>query len=156
MLVESPERWMRRALDEAEAAAAAGEVPIGAVIIRDNQLLAVAHNGTESLKDASAHAELIALRRASQAVADWRLDGASLFVTLEPCTMCIGALVLARVSELYFGCYDPRQGACGSLYDLSHHAALPHQLAVFPELLAKESEALLKSFFSECRTTRFS
>ena len=153
MLVENPEQWMKEALRQAKAAEAAGEVPVGAVLVRDNHLIASGFNEVEKHTDATLHAEMIAIRQGSTALGSWRLDGCSLFVTLEPCTMCVGAILLSRVSEIYFGAYDPRQGACGSLFDLSHHGALPHRFTVFPELLAAESESLLKSFFAACRTT---
>lgn len=153
MLVENPEQWMKLALTQAESAAAAGEVPVGAVLVRENRLIASGFNEVELRNDATLHAEMLAVRRGGAALGSWRLDGCSLFVTLEPCTMCVGALILSRLSELYFGAYDPRQGAVGSLFDLSNHSGLPHRMSVFPELLAARSEALLKSFFAACRTT---
>jgi tRNA(adenine34) deaminase len=141
------EKWMREALEEARLASSLGEVPVGAVVVCDDEIVARAHNEVELRQDATAHAEMLALQRASAALGTWRLENVSLFVTLEPCTMCTGALVLARVRSLYFGCYDPKQGAVGSLYDLSRHLELAHQMEVFPGLLAQEAQDLLKSFF---------
>lgn len=145
------EHFMREALQEAQSAASQGEVPVGAVVVVNGTIISRAHNEVERRQDATLHAELLALRRASEATGSWRLTGASLYVTLEPCTMCTGALILARIDALYFGAWDPRQGATGSLYDLSHHTALPHSFPVFPELLRTESEELLKGFFAQCR-----
>lgn len=144
--------YMRAALDEARAAAAAGEVPVGAVIVVDNTIVARAHNEVEKESDATLHAEMLALRRASKALGRWRLDDATLYVTLEPCPMCLGALLHARVGKLCFGAWDPRQGAAGSLFNLAQHPGLPHSLEVIPEILARESEELLKSFFEACRS----
>jgi len=143
--------YMREALSLAKQAAVKGEVPIGAVVVHENKIIACAHNEVETERDATAHAEILAIQRASAALGSWRLDKTSLFVTLEPCSMCIGALILARVENLYFGCYDPRQGAVGSLYNLCEHPALPHKINVYPEVLASECEDLLKSFFAACR-----
>ena len=142
---------MSEALKAAEAASQVGEVPVGAVVVVGGRIVARAHNEVETLGDASAHAELLALQRASKSLGTWRLDEASLVVTLEPCSMCIGAMVLARVKRLYFGCYDPKQGAVGSLFNLADHPELPHQVEVFPELMAEESERLLKDFFAKLR-----
>ena len=144
-------KFMREALEEAQLAFNAGEVPVGAIVTIEGQIVSRAHNEVERNNDASAHAEILALRRASLALNSWRLDAATLYVTLEPCTMCIGALSLARVDTIYFGAWDPRQGATGSIYDLSQHPSLPHNINVIPELLATESQALLKAFFSQCR-----
>lgn len=144
-------KFMREALEEAQLAFNAGEVPVGAIVTIDGQIVARAHNEVERNNDASAHAEILALRRAGLALNSWRLDAATLYVTLEPCTMCIGALSLARVDSIYFGAWDQRQGAAGSIYDLSQHPSLPHNINVVPELLQSESAALLKEFFSQCR-----
>lgn len=144
-------QFMQEALAEARLAEEQGEVPIGAVIVCGGKIIARAHNEVEQAHDATLHAELLALRRASEVLGSWRLSEASLYVTLEPCTMCVGALVLARIQSVYFGAWDPRQGATGSLYDLSNHSGLPHNFPVFPELLRPESEDLLKGFFARCR-----
>ena len=142
---------MREAIAEAKKAEALGEVPIGAVVVVNNQIISRAHNFIESRKDATAHAEILAIQTASSKLNSWRLDQASVIVTLEPCTMCIGAMVLARVKDLYFGCYDPRQGAVGSLYNLSAFPALPHAINVYPEVLKDECQSLLSTFFQSKR-----
>jgi len=142
---------MEEALAEAKAAAASGEVPVGAVVVVGDQIVSRAHNEVEKLQDASAHAELLALQRASATLGEWRLSECSIFVTMEPCPMCIGAILLSRLKELYFGCYDPVMGAVGSVFDLSSHPGLPRAVKVFHGLLEKESESLVKQFFSERR-----
>ncbi len=146
---------MREAIAEAQLAAHSAEVPVGAVVAtcQDGlgEIIARAHNETEDRGDATAHAEVLAIQRASAVLDNWRMSDTILCVTLEPCTMCIGALSLARVNTIYFGAWDPRQGATGSIYDLSQHPSLPHNINVIPELLATESQALLKAFFSQCR-----
>ena len=143
---------MREALAEAGKAQAAGEVPVGAVIVLDGNVIAAAHNEVESMCDATAHAEVLAIRRAGTKLGTWRLNGAELFVTLEPCTMCIGAIISARISKLYFGCYDARLGAVGSRYNIVDTlAGSSHQLKVYPEVLKDESAAVLKEFFESCR-----
>lgn len=151
MDIKAHEFWMREAIAEAKKAEALGEVPIGAVVVVNNQIISRAHNFIESRKDATAHAEILAIQTASSKLNSWRLDQASVIVTLEPCTMCIGAMVLARVKDLYFGCYDPRQGAVGSLYNLSAFPALPHAINVYPEVLKDECQSLLSTFFQSKR-----
>lgn len=143
---------MEAALDEARAAAAAGEVPVGAVVVSaDGELLARAHNRRESGGDPLAHAELLAIRQAAREVGGWRLVGATLYVTLEPCAMCAGALVLARVGRLVFGAADPKAGYCGTLGDLVRDPRLNHRLEVSSGVLAEASAGLLKGFFAELR-----
>ncbi|MCL4152527.1 UNVERIFIED_CONTAM: hypothetical protein GTU68_003311, partial [Idotea baltica] len=117
---------MSEALNQAKAAASAEEVPVGAVAVYDGKLIARAHNLVESKQDATMHAELIVLREAASILKRWRLSDVDIFVTLEPCPMCASALMLSRVRTVYFGAKDPRIGACGSLFDLSQHAAMPH------------------------------
>ena len=138
---------MAEALAEAANAFQLGEVPVGAVVVVENRIIARAHNEVELRHDATAHAEILAVQRASQCLGSWRLAEASLFVTLEPCAMCVGALLLARVKRLYFGAYDARQGAVGSLFDLSRDPALSHAIEVYPEVLADEARDLLARFF---------
>jgi tRNA(adenine34) deaminase len=142
---------MRTALEEARRAAEAGEVPVGAVVEHRGRLIARAHNQVEQLKDATAHAEMIALTQAAEAIGDWRLEGATLYVTLEPCTMCVGAILLARVERVVFGATDPVAGACGSVLDASADARLPRQVPVEGGLLAAECGGLLKEFFRKVR-----
>ena len=144
-------QFMREALAEAEQALTVGEVPVGAVVVRQGQIVGRGHNEVEAGQDATAHAEILALRRASATLGRWRLDDCALYVTLEPCSMCIGAMVLARLTELYFAAPDPKQGACGSLFDLSAHPELPHSIKTCGGLLSGESEALLRCFFASLR-----
>ena len=144
--------WMRVALGEAERAAAAGEVPVGAAVVSAaGELLAAAHNRRESDQDPLAHAEVLAIRAAAARLGGWRLDGATMYVTLEPCAMCAGALVLARVQRLVFGAADPKAGYCGSLGDLTRDQRLNHRLEVASGLLADECGALLRDFFARLR-----
>jgi tRNA(adenine34) deaminase len=145
---------MARALAEARAAAAEGEVPIGAVVVADGRIVAARHNERERAQDPIGHAELLALRDAAAALGGWRLSGATMIVTLEPCPMCAGALVAGRVGRLVFGAADPRAGACGSLYNLCADPRLNHELPVTPGVRADECGALLTSFFSEKRGER--
>ena len=151
-MTHDDERWMRKALAEARRAAEAGEVPVGAVIERDGELLARAHNRRELDQDPLAHAEVLALRAAADAVGSWRLSGATLYVSLEPCAMCAGALVNARVDRLVFGASDPKAGFCGSLGDLVRDERLNHRLSVTGGLLAEECGDLLREFFAELRS----
>ena len=145
------EAAMNEALDEARRGARGGEVPIGAVVLYNGEIISRAHNEVEKLQDACAHAEVLALRRASRHLSSWRLDKTSLFATLEPCPMCIGAMLNARVQKLYFACADPRLGAVGSLFDLSSHPLLPHKIEVTSGICEEESRALLQEFFRDCR-----
>ena len=143
---------MRRALVEAEAAAARGEVPVGAVVVgAAGEELARAHNRREEDQDPSAHAELLAIRAAARAVGSWRLEGATLYVTLEPCAMCAGAVVLARIPRLVFGALDPKAGFCGSLGDLVRDRRLNHRVEVVSGVLAEESSRMLREFFGGLR-----
>lgn len=141
------ERFMRLALAEAKLALAHDNVPIGAVVVKDDEVLSSAHNERELRGDPTAHAEVLALRQASERADDWRLDGATVYVTLEPCPMCAGALVLARVERLVYGPQDPRAGAALSLYNIVQDPRLNHQLEVVPGVLEDEGAALLTDFF---------
>jgi tRNA(adenine34) deaminase len=143
---------MRRALAAAEEAAGRGEVPVGAVVAIGDRVIAVAHNERETGADPTAHAEILALRRAAAALGSWRLCDAELFVTMEPCPMCAGALVNARLKRLYFGCDDPKAGAVRTLYSLVDDPRLNHRVEVVPGVLATEGAALLRGFFSRLRT----
>jgi tRNA(adenine34) deaminase len=143
---------MRRALAEAEAAAAHGEVPVGAVVVdARGEILAAGRNRREEDQDPAAHAELLAIRAAARAAGSWRLEGATLYVTLEPCAMCAGAIVLARVGRLVFGASDPKAGFCGSLGDLVRDQRLNHRVEVVSGVLADEGGALLREFFARLR-----
>jgi tRNA(adenine34) deaminase len=143
--------FMRRALAEAEAAAGRGEVPVGAVVAVGDTLVAVAHNERETGSDPTAHAEILALRRAAAALGSWRLNEADLYVTMEPCPMCAGALVNARIRRLYFGCDDPKAGAVRTLYRILDDRRLNHRVEVVPGLLAVDGATLLRDFFGRLR-----
>jgi tRNA(adenine34) deaminase len=138
---------MRRALEEAARAAELGEVPVGAVVARGEEILAVAHNERETTKDPTAHAELLALRRAARKLGTWRLIGCTLYSTLEPCPMCAGSLHAARVGRLVYATPDPKAGAAGSLYDLPADTRLNHTYPYTVGVLQLESAALLRAFF---------
>ena len=139
---------MRRALELARVAEAAGEVPVGAVIVRDGAIVAEGWNQPISAHDPSAHAEMVALRAAAQTLHSYRLLDTTLYVTLEPCAMCAGAMVHARVRRLVFGATDPRAGAAGSVFNIVQHPALNHRMEVSAGPLAHECGALLREFFS--------
>jgi tRNA(adenine34) deaminase len=142
---------MRLALREAEAAAAEDEVPIGAVILRGGQVIASAHNQREQLRDPTAHAEMIAITQAAGVLGDWRLEDCTLYVTLEPCPMCAGAIVLARIPRVVYGAADPKAGAAQSLFQLLSDARLNHRAEVTAGVLAEECGALLTRFFEQKR-----
>ena len=141
------ERWMRRALERAREAAAAGDVPVGAVVVCDGEVLGEGCNEREATGDPTAHAEVVALRRAAARVGRWRLDGATLYVTLEPCAMCAGAMVNSRLSRLVYGCTDPRAGAAGSVLNLTDFPGMLHRVQVKGGVLTAECQALLQEFF---------
>jgi tRNA(adenine34) deaminase len=142
---------MALALVEADAAAAHADVPIGAVVVRDDEVLARAHNRREVDQDPTAHAEILALRDAARALGSWRLSGCTLYVTLEPCTMCAGALVLARLDRVVFAADDPKAGAVGALYDVPRDPRLNHQVQVIRGVSAEAAGATLKAFFASRR-----
>ena len=144
-------RWMADALASAREAHAADEVPVGAIIVRGTDVIAVTANRTVRDRDATAHAELLAIREASARVGDWRLTGCTLYVTLEPCAMCAGAIVLSRLSRVVFGSWDDKAGMAGSVGDLLRHPKLNHRPEVTGGVLAEESTALLTNFFREKR-----
>ena len=145
------EQWMRRALAAAEQAAPGGDVPVGAVLVCGGALVAEAANRTVRDHDATAHAEVLAVRAASRALGRWRLSGCTLYVTLEPCAMCAGALVLARVDRVVFGAWDDKAGMVGSVGDLLRHPRLNHRPAVRGGVLEGECGALLRAFFAARR-----
>jgi tRNA(adenine34) deaminase len=142
---------MGHALREAAKAEGRDEVPIGAVIVRDGAVIGRGHNLRESRQDPSAHAEMIAIRQAARRTGNWRLTGTTLYVTLEPCIMCMGAIILARVERVVFGCHDPKGGAAGSLYDLSNDRRLNHRLTLASGVRGEECSAVLSCFFSALR-----
>src|SRR5262245_58716466 len=156
MMIEArpDEYFMREALRQALKANKADEVPVGAVIVRDGKIIARAHNQVELLKDATAHAEMLALTQAEEAVGDWRLTDCDLYVTKEPCPMCAGAVVHTRIRRVIFGCADPAAGAAGSVINLLQMPTLNHQCDITSSVLENECAAMLKDFFRERRGTR--
>ncbi len=148
------QRWMTEAIAQARQAAALGEVPVGAVIVRDGTVVARAGNRREVDGDPLAHAEILAVRQAARKVGNWRLEGCTLYVTLEPCAMCAGALVLARIETLVYGARDPKGGFCGSLGDLVRDPRLNHRLEVRHGILEETCSSLLKDFFVALRRGR--
>jgi tRNA(adenine34) deaminase len=145
------EEWMRRALELALRAEAEGEVPVGALVVRDDQVLGEGWNQPVALRDPTAHAEVLAMRNAAQAVGDYRLAGTTMYVTLEPCPMCAAAIAHARMARLVFGAWDPRQGAAGSAFNLVAAPALNHQVDTFGGVLSEECGVQLKRFFAARR-----
>ena len=148
---EEDQRFMRVAIESAKIAEDNGDVPIGAVIVHQGQIIAKAYNQREQLQDPTAHAEIIALTQAAAALENWHLNGCTMYVTLEPCPMCAGALVLARIDRLVYGCNDPKAGACGSLYNIVTDERLNHRLEVTSGVLADECGSLLTKFFQKRR-----
>jgi len=145
------EQFMRLTIEQAKIAEENGDVPIGAVIVHKGQVIAKAYNQREQLQDPTAHAEIIALTQAAAALENWHLNGCTMYVTLEPCPMCAGALVLARIDRLVFGCADPKAGACGSLYNIVQDERLNHRIEVTSGVLADECSQLLQKFFQNKR-----
>ena len=143
--------YMRLALEQAEIAASRGEVPVGAIVADSDRILGRGHNLREGARDPTAHAEMIAIREASAATGAWRLGGSTLYVTLEPCIMCMGAIVLARVARLVFGARDPKGGAAGSLYDISADTRLNHRVEVAGGVLKDDCSDILRLFFERLR-----
>jgi tRNA(adenine34) deaminase len=147
-MLSDDERYMAEALRQAQLAAAAGEVPVGAVAVADGHIVGRAGNQREQLKDPTAHAEMLVLTQAAAARDSWRLDGVTVYVTLEPCAMCAGAMVLGRVGRLVYGAADPKAGACGSVMNVIDHPALNHRVPVEGGVLARECGAVLREFFA--------
>ncbi|MCL4216929.1 MAG: tRNA adenosine(34) deaminase TadA [Candidatus Hydrogenedentes bacterium] len=150
-LLDDTTRYMRYALREAERALETGEVPVGCVIVHDGELIGKAHNQRETLQDPTAHAEVLAITQAAAHLGSWRLENTRMYVTLEPCAMCAGAIILARIPEVYFGAYDPKAGVCGSLMNLLEDRRFNHRPAVFPGVLGEECGTLLTDFFRVIR-----
>jgi tRNA(adenine34) deaminase len=146
------ERWMREALFEAETAMAEEEVPVGAVIVHENRLIARAHNQRETLNDPTAHAEMIAITQAAESLGSWRLVDCTLYVTLEPCIMCSGAIQQARIPTVVYGASDPKTGAVNSLYEILSDDRLNHQAETVAGVLAEECGAILSRFFQRQRS----
>ena len=144
---------MRAALEQARAALTRDEVPVGALVVQDGEIISRAFNSPISLQDPTAHAEILALRTAGQRLNNYRLINAELYVTIEPCIMCMGALIHARIKRLIFGTHDLKAGAAGSVFDLTRHAQLNHTIAVTSGVLEQECRELIQQFFSERRQT---
>ena len=148
---EEDAQFMRMALEQAARSAAIGEVPIGAALVHEGRVLAQSHNHREAWQDPTAHAEMIVIREGAKALGRWRLIDSTLFVTLEPCAMCLGAMVLARIPRLVFGARDPKAGACGSVLDFACEPRLNHRINVVAGILEEESQRMLTEFFKELR-----
>jgi len=151
-MIDDNTRYMQYAIREAQRALEVSEVPVGCVIVHNGEIIGKAHNQRETLQDPTAHAEILAITQAAAHFKSWRLEDAKLYVTLEPCPMCAGAIILARVAEVHFGAHDPKAGACGTLMNLLEDTRFNHQPAVFPSLLKEECGALLSNFFKQIRT----
>ena len=151
---KNDEQFMRMAIEAAKTAEENGDVPIGAVIVHNGQIVAKAYNQREQLQDPTAHAEIIALTQAAAALQSWRLIGCTMYVTLEPCPMCAGALVNSRIDRLVFGCDDPKAGACKTLYNIVQDERLNHRIDVISGVLADECAQLLSDFFSRRRKVK--
>ena len=147
MLIRDDESGMHAALREAGASAAADEVPVGCVVVHEGIVIARGHNQVEALQDATAHAEILAIGAASNALGSWRLNECTMYVTLEPCSMCAGAIILARVGRLVYGADDPKAGACGSVLDVIREPRLNHRVEVSSGVLAEECGGALRQFF---------
>lgn len=146
--------WMLVSLQEAAAAAALGEVPVGALVVHDGVIIGRGHNLREGSNDPTSHAEMIAIRQAAAVLGSWRLLDCTLYVTLEPCVMCMGAIILARIPRLVFGCRDPRAGAVGSIYNFSQDERFNHRVAVTEGVLGETCSEMLSNFFRQLRATR--
>ncbi|MEX0734980.1 MAG: tRNA adenosine(34) deaminase TadA [Steroidobacteraceae bacterium] len=151
MGISRDEHWMRRALELAARAEAEGEVPVGALVVHDEEILGEGWNRPIAARDPTAHAEILALRAAAAKLADYRLGGATLYVTLEPCPMCAAAMAHARIARLVFGAWDPRQGAAGSAFNLVATDAMNHRIDAFGGVLSEDCGALLRRFFADRR-----
>ena len=151
-VMEADKYFMKKALEQAKKALYEGEVPVGAVLIQEDKVISEACNRKESLNDPTAHAEILAIKEASQKLGSWRLNGATLYVTKEPCPMCAGAIVQARIERLVFGAKDDKAGAAGTLFNLLQDKRLNHQLEVASGVSRKECKELLQKFFSKLRS----
>lgn len=148
------EKFMWQAIKEAQKAYSLGEVPVGAVIVKDNKIVACAYNRKETGKDTTKHAEILAIQKASKKLETWRLLDCEMYVTLEPCSMCAGAMIQSRLKKVYIGAMDPKTGACGSVLNLLQDYQFNHQVEVESGVLEVECEELLKQFFKELRQTK--
>jgi tRNA(adenine34) deaminase len=151
MTIFDYEYFMEAALREAQDAFDEGEAPIGAIVVKDNRIIGRGHNRTESLKDATAHAEMMAITSAAGAIGDWRLEGCVLYSTVEPCAMCAGAAVLARIKTIVYGAADLRFGACGTIFNIPVEERLIHRIEIIGGIMEKEAAELMRLFFREVR-----
>ncbi|WP_327191997.1 tRNA adenosine(34) deaminase TadA [Syntrophotalea acetylenica] len=151
---EQDRGFMQEALVEASTAARLGEVPVGAVVVKDGEIIGRGHNLRETSNDPTTHAEMIAIRQAAAALGSWRLIGCTMYVTLEPCVMCMGAIILARIPRLVFGCRDPRVGAVGSVFDFSQDERFNHRVAVTEGVLKQQCGEMLSGFFRQLRAEK--
>jgi tRNA(adenine34) deaminase len=145
------EKFVELAIEEARIAAGEGEVPVGAVLVISGEVIVRTHNLREALSDPTAHAEILALREASQRLLRWRLNDATLYVTMEPCAMCAGAAILARTARIVYGCRDPKAGACGSVFDIARESKLNHHVEVTGGILKEACQEIVQKFFEERR-----
>lgn len=152
--IENDEKWMRVALRQAEYAYDAGEVPIGCVIVCNDKIIGKGYNQVESLKDATAHAEILAIGAAASAIENWRLDNCTLYVTLEPCPMCAGAILNSRISRIVYGSPDSRFGGCGTTIDVIKKNGLAREVLITSQVLAEECLGLIQTFFQEMRAKK--
>ena len=143
--------WMKQALIQADKAFKSKEIPVGAIVIKENKLIGRAYNQREQLNDPTAHAEIIAITAAANTLGDWRLNGCTLYVTKEPCSMCAGAIINARLDMIVFGCYDEAEGCCGSLYQLCGDPRFKTKVSVMGGVMENQSQSLLKEFFNSRR-----
>ncbi len=141
-------------MKEAEKAALEGEVPVGAIIVKDGEIIARGHNQNETLKDPTAHAEIMALRQAGAVLGGWRLPGCEMYVTVEPCSMCAGAIVWARIQKLYIGAMDPKAGACGSVFNIPQERKLNHYVEIETGIMEQECSRIMKDFFKKLRNSK--
>ena len=153
-MLDDNTRFMQLALRQAQAALDEGEVPVGCVIVHDGEVIGRAHNQRETLQDPTAHAEVLAITQAAAHLGSWRLEDTRMYVTLEPCAMCAGAILLARIPEVYFGASDPKAGVCGTLMNLLDDPRFNHRVALYPGLLAEECGSVLSEFFRKIREQR--
>jgi len=153
-IIPSDKTFMQMALDLAQEAYRAEEVPVGALLVKDGEILATGFNQREGLQDPTAHAELLAIRAAAEAMGSWRLTDTTLYVTLEPCAMCAGAIIQSRISRLVFGTWDPKAGACGSICDLTAETRFNHRVIVHSGMMAEDCRHLLQQFFQQLRETQ--
>lgn len=147
-------RFMKEALREAQIAFKKEEVPIGAIIVKDGQIIARAHNLKEEKKDPTAHGEILAIQRATKALGTWRLEDCEMYVTVEPCAMCSGAIVNARIKRLIIGAMEPKFGGAGSIFNIVHHPMLNHQVEVIEGIMEEECKKIMQDFFENLRNKR--